>query len=261
MRLRPRRAAAPSAAAAAAVAASIALGVMLSPAAIPAVSATAAASGQASTVGALFTLTPDGKLGNHFCTGSVVDSPGGDLVLTAAHCVSQSSVGTVVFVPGYGSGKGSFGNWTVTRVLVDAKWSSSQDPDDDFAFLVVGRAGATTPIEDLTGGEVVEDRRATGGRSRWRATQERSPGQPIGCENTALSFSATQYQFNCGGFTDGTSGSPLLATGIAAGGADTVIGVIGGYQKGGATASVSYAARFSKDLAGLYQQALQQSGA
>jgi V8-like Glu-specific endopeptidase len=260
MRLRPRRAAALSATAAAAVALSIALSVMLSPAALPAVSATAAASGQASTVGALFTLTRDGELGDHFCTGSVVDSPGGDLILTAAHCVSQSSVGTVVFVPGYGSGKGSFGNWTVTRVIVDAKWSSSRDPDDDFAFLVVGQAGATTPIEDLTGGEVIGiDEPA--GRAVEVAGYPNGLGQPISCENTALSFSPTQYQFNCDGFTDGTSGSPLLAGGIAAGGADTVIGVIGGYQKGGATASVSYAARFSTNLAGLYRQALQQSGA
>ena len=38
-------------------------------------------------VGALFT-TSAGQLGQHFCTASVVDSPAGDLVITAAHCVS-----------------------------------------------------------------------------------------------------------------------------------------------------------------------------
>jgi hypothetical protein len=35
-----------------------------------------------------------------------------------------------------------------------------------------------------------------------------------------------------------------------------VIGVIGGYQQGGYTASVSYAARFSANLASLYQAAV-----
>src|ERR1700731_2819824 len=36
-------------------------------------------------VGALFT-TSKGRLGQHFCTASVVDSPAGDLLMTAAHC-------------------------------------------------------------------------------------------------------------------------------------------------------------------------------
>ena len=53
-------------------------------------------------VGALFT-TSAGKLGQHFCTASVVDSPAGDLVITAAHCVTGTS-GTVDFVPGYNRG-------------------------------------------------------------------------------------------------------------------------------------------------------------
>src|SRR5262245_1814190 len=52
-------------------------------------------------VGALFTLTPSGRLGNHFCTGTVVDSPKGDVVLTAAHCLSGQNPGSFAFVPGY----------------------------------------------------------------------------------------------------------------------------------------------------------------
>jgi hypothetical protein len=39
-------------------------------------------------------------------------------------------------------------------------------------------------------------------------------------------------------------------------GAGTVIGVIGGYEQGGDTAAVSYAARFSTRLAALYHTAL-----
>lgn len=244
----------------AAMAGVVALGVALSPATDPAVSAQAdiASFGQTSTVGALFTMTPGGALGTHFCTGSVVDSPAGDLVLTAAHCVDQASVGTVAFVPDYGSGKGPFGIWTVTQVIVDQKWSSSRDPDDDYAFLVVSQPGTKTAVEQFTGGEVIGvDEPA--GHTVEVAGYPDGEGEPITCENVALDFSPTQYQFNCGGFTDGTSGSPLLADGIAEGGVDTVIGVIGGYQQGGDTPSVSYAARFSADLATLYQQALARS--
>jgi hypothetical protein len=36
---------------------------------------------------------------------------------------------------------------------------------------------------------------------------------------------------------------------------ETVIGVIGGYEQGGLTASVSYAAKFSTRMATLYQTA------
>lgn len=248
------------AALAAAVIAAVALGLALSPATGKATStqAQAASSGQTPAVGALVTLTPDGQLGSHFCTGSVVDSPAGDLVVTAAHCVSQSSVGTVAFVPGYRGGTGPFGSWTVTRVIVDQKWSSSQDPDDDFAFLVVSQPGRDATIEHLTGGEIIGlDEPA--GREITVAGYPDGQAALVSCVNTALDFSPTQYQFDCGGFTNGTSGSPLLAGGRGER-AGTVIGVIGGYQKGGATASVSYAAHFSADLADLYQHALRQSG-
>jgi hypothetical protein len=63
-------------------------------------------------VGALFT-TSAGQLGQHFCTASVVDSPAGDLVITAAHCVTGTS-GTIEFVPGYDRGSQPYGAWTVT---------------------------------------------------------------------------------------------------------------------------------------------------
>ena len=245
-----------------AVAGAVALGAALSPAAGSAGSVTARAAGfgQAATVGALFTLTPDGGLGTHFCTASVVDSPRGDLVLTAAHCVSQASVGTVAFVPDYGSGTSPFGAWTVTRVVVDAQWSAAQDPDDDFAFLIVRQAGGTTPVQQLTGGEAIGLDEPVGGQVRV-AGYPNSGDALVSCANTVLSFSPTQYQFNCGGFSDGTSGSPLLAGGAGrGGGTPLVIGVIGGYQKGGDTAAVSYAARFGTDLAGLYQQAVGQAG-
>src|SRR6516162_6297864 len=59
-------------------------------------------------VGALFT-TSAGKLGRHFCTASVVNSPAGDLVITAAHCVSGTS--NVAFVPGYDRGATPYGVW------------------------------------------------------------------------------------------------------------------------------------------------------
>ncbi|HEX4704070.1 MAG TPA: hypothetical protein VH352_18225, partial [Pseudonocardiaceae bacterium] len=44
------------------------------------------------TVGALFTVDANG-LSAHYCTASVVDSPAGDLVITAAHCIHNGAGG------------------------------------------------------------------------------------------------------------------------------------------------------------------------
>ena len=100
-------------------------------------------------VGALFT-TSAGKLDQHFCTASVVNSPDGDLAITAAHCVTGTS-GTIDFVPGYDNGATPYGVWTVTKVYVDQAWSSSSSPDDDFAFLRISQSGSSVPVEDVTG--------------------------------------------------------------------------------------------------------------
>ena len=56
-------------------------------------------------VGALFEHDASG---NHFCTASVVDSPGHDLLITAAHCIHGGKGGgykqDIVFIPGYADG-------------------------------------------------------------------------------------------------------------------------------------------------------------
>ena len=221
------------------------------------VQAQSARYGQTTTVGALFTLSPSGQLGTHFCTASVVDSPAGDLIVTAAHCMNGRAAKQIAFIPGYSHGIDPFGIWTVRRIIENKSWVSTADPDDDFAFLVVHQTGANGGVEELTGGETVGDDVSAGRMVKVAGYPDDEDGL-ISCENTALEYSATQYQFDCGGFTDGTSGSPLLADGTD--GTDTVIGVIGGYQQGGDTASVSYAAKFSLNLSALYQDALAQAG-
>ena len=59
-------------------------------------------------------------------------------------------------------------------------------------------------------------------------------------------------EFDCGGYTDGTSGGPFLANVHPATGRGAVIGVIGGYEQGGDTPIVSYSARFGPAVAALY---------
>lgn len=236
------------------VSAAAIVGAALSPP-MTTIKAETAAYGQASTVGALFGLSPSGQLGSHFCTASVVDSPAGDLIVTAAHCMARYRAGEVAFVPGYAKGQEPFGVWTVTQVFEDQEWISSSDPDDDFAFLVVRQPGSEEAIQALTGGEAVGIDVSAGQRVEVAGDPDFGDAA-ISCANTALEFSPTQYEFACGGFTNGTSGSPLLADSGPFHGAGTVIGVIGGYEQGGRTPSVSYAARFGARLAVLYRTAL-----
>jgi V8-like Glu-specific endopeptidase len=205
-------------------------------------------------VGALFG-TSAGKLGQHFCSASVINSPHGDLVITAAHCVSGTS-GSVVFVPGYDAGATPYGVWSVTKVYVDKAWSSSSNPDDDVAVLRVGQPGSTVPIEDVTGAEQL----VTGAPALRQMVQvigyPDSSNQAITCQNWLKEPMADQLEFDCGGYTDGTSGGPFLSQVDQATGQGNVIGVIGGYQQGGDTPQVSYSAVFGSNVAALYQTAV-----
>ena len=203
-------------------------------------------------VGALFTMSK-GKLGRHFCTASVIGSPHGDLVITAAHCVTGTS--GIVFVPGYDRGAAPYGIWTVTKIYVDRSWTSSSNPDDDVAFLRVSQAGSTVPIEDVTGAEALK----TGTPARQLVEVIGYPdsgSQPIVCRNWTREPMSEQLEFDCGGYTDGTSGGPFLANVNPLTGQGRVIGVIGGYEQGGLTPQVSYSSMFGANVAALYRQAV-----
>jgi len=203
-------------------------------------------------VGALFTMS-GGKLGRHFCTASVINSPHGDLVITAAHCVSGTS--GAVFVPGYDHGPSPYGMWRVTRIYADRSWTSSADPDDDVAFLQVGQPGSIVPIEDVTGAEQLK----TGMPARQLVEVIGYPdatGTPIACRNWTREPMPDQLEFDCGGYTDGTSGGPFLADVNPQTAQGTVIGVIGGYQQGGLTPQISYSPMFGANVAALYQLAV-----
>jgi V8-like Glu-specific endopeptidase len=218
-------------------------------------------SGQAfgglAAVGALFGYSA-GKLGGHFCTASVVNSRGGDLAVTAAHCVTGKAV-HVAFVPGYANGKAPYGIWPVTAIYTDKAWQSSQNPDDDVAFLRLSAAGNGVPIEDITGAEQLGSSQVSQRLQASTLVQvigyPDGLNQPVSCVNWTKTFSPTQLQFNCNGYTNGTSGGPFLTDVSRMSGEGTIIGVIGGYEEGGSTPSVSYSSVFGSAVTALYQVA------
>jgi V8-like Glu-specific endopeptidase len=207
-------------------------------------------------VGALFTLS-GGQLRRHFCTASVVDSPHGDLVITAAHCVTRMSPSQIAFVPGYHSGLAPFGVWLTSAILSDSAWHTSNDPDHDVAFLVVHQAGSSMQVQALTGGEQLGIDWPT---RAWVQVIGYPNGteQPITCQNESKPLGLREMEFDCGGYTDGTSGGPFLGRVNPSTGVGTVIGVIGGYEEGGDIASVSYSSWFGSAVQALYQTAVAQ---
>jgi V8-like Glu-specific endopeptidase len=207
-------------------------------------------------VGALF-YQVGGRL-VHFCTGSVVHSLHENLVITAAHCMDGKSVrptGAITFAPGYHDGDFPYGRWVVRSYFTDREWQADQDPNDDVAFLVVGRPGRR--IEKYTGAE----RLVTGAPLPAQVRVVGYPNatdMPVFCDAPARAFDTDhlrQMVFFCTDYTNGTSGGPFLAHLRSSSGTGQVIGVIGGYEEGGYSSSVSYSARFYGDIGALFRKA------
>ncbi|MDT7797848.1 MAG: hypothetical protein QOI78_1281 [Actinomycetota bacterium] len=185
-------------------------------------------------VGALFAN------GSHFCSASVVHSGAGDLVLTAAHCVKDG----MAFAPGYHDGVAPLGMWTVTDVAVADGWTSSADPDLDFAFLTVSQPGNAASLESLTGANTLGIAQGFDHEITLTGYPD-TTDSPVVCTGRTTRSDTYQQRVACPGFPDGTSGGPWVTNGV-------VIGVIGGYQLGGDTPDVSYSAYFDDDVQKLY---------
>jgi V8-like Glu-specific endopeptidase len=204
-------------------------------------------------VGALVATTSSGSAGGHFCTASVVTSPHKNLAITAAHCVSRRH-GVIDFVPDYQDGSAPFGVWTVSRVIVDQAWSSSASQDDDVAFLVIAPRNGMD-VQQVTGADRIGFGETAGLPVQVIGYPD-DRNRPITCRGRTSMPLPHQLEFDCRGYTGGTSGSPFLIKVSAATGEGTVIGVIGGYQQGGDLPQISYAAVFGPNVAALYRTAI-----
>jgi len=212
-------------------------------------------------VGAVFLTGEGAHPGDHYCSASVVDSPGGDLIATAAHCIDDPGNGSTtpasfVFVPGYHDGQAPYGQWTSVKEVIDPHWSANSNPDYDIAFAVVQEIGhPQARLADLVGSEAISFNTrlpAVVSGFGYPSTSE----QPIACLNTLKPFQATQSEFDCSGFANGSSGGPLLLGISPSSGRGNLVGVIGGYQEGGLTSEVSYASVFTDSVEALYRQAI-----
>ncbi len=205
-------------------------------------------------VGALFVRDAGG---DHFCTASVVASPGKDLLITAAHCINGGKGGgyrsDIVFIPDYRDGQEPFGVWSPAKLLVAPQWADSSNPNYDVGFVVLKSHNGQSIQQVLGANQLGTD---AGYQYLVHVTgYPDSSNAPITCVNWTSRFSQTQLRFECAGYTGGTSGSPWVIRFSPRSHTGTIVGVIGGYEEGGDTPSVSYSARIGTAIQKLYQQA------
>lgn len=184
----------------------------------------------------------------HVCTGSVVHSTGGNLIMTAAHCLAGASL--ITFVPGFAgdAAPGPADVWKAEAVYLDPRWMASKDPHADYAIARVSNdAGA--PVESRVGlALTLGVTPPPGSRVTVLGYPAGVGGSPIGCQ---ASTSVTDTGFPalaCEGLVDGTSGAPWVS-------GTTLIGLIGGLERGGCAANMSYSAPFDAQTAELLHRA------
>lgn len=210
------------------------------------------------SVGVLFSTDTD--MTAHYCSASVVHSPGRDLILTAAHCGVATNV---VFVPGYTKGalRQPYGVWSIGATFTDRRWQDLETGSDyDVTFARVEPDGRGRRIEDVTGANRLT--RTPGWTNKitavgYPAEAADPDGRAIRC--TALTDrlpGLQQLTMSCGGYYTGTSGSPWLLDYDPRTRTGAVIGLVGGLDGGGLDDGTSYSPYFGEAVFALYRTAV-----
>ena len=184
-----------------------------------------------SQVGALFAGPSDQGL--HFCTASVVHSPAGNVIATAAHCLAGTGAG-LVFVPGYHDGVAPYGLWAVEAAYVDPRWLRDRDPQADYAFLTVSphtTDGRSVQVEHLVGGDELVINRSFTTPVTVVAYPGRVGGRPIRC--AATTYAHLGYPGVRLPWLRGRDERRTVADRYAPTGRGRLFGVIGGLHQGG----------------------------
>ncbi|MFI5669208.1 trypsin-like serine peptidase [Streptomyces sp. NPDC051704] len=215
--------------------------------------------------------------GEHWCTASVVDSPKGTVVATAAHCVAPAgeggepgalahdgmAIGELSFAPaftGEGGGRQPLGVWKVRAVHVDERWTKWGEDTADFAFLSIAPDEDGRTVQQAVGGaDEAPKPDWTSGYEREVTVvgypeSDRNPqNKPVSCttQTSHDQEDPAMLYIGCAGFWSGTSGSPWIADRGGPGNPGRLIGVL----SGGDTDVDSTAALFDEKAKALYEQA------
>ncbi|MER5465908.1 trypsin-like serine protease [Streptomyces sp. NPDC002668] len=207
----------------------------------------------------------DGTNTGRFCGGTVVNSPGKNLVMSAGHCFDdQDARKNLTFVPKYDDGKKPFGSFTVKpgRIYVDKRYLSKGTDaaaDLDFNFLQLEPRGGKN-VQDIVGGAEL----------LINAGYEHNPvrligypnalKRPLDCTDKTVRYNSTDpkipgsfLRIECKAYSGGASGGPFL---VKKGSGYGIVGVIGGWHTGGDVDDISYSSYLDGDAKKLYDDAV-----
>jgi V8-like Glu-specific endopeptidase len=168
----------------------------------------------ASTTGKLLVETPDGP---GECSGTVVNSLGKSLVVTAAHCIhggrGRGFYRNFVFVPGHHVGAQPFGRWTARAWTVLSNWAEATDMRYDVGILVMQPKGGRR-IAEVTGGQGLtwNQRRGLAATSLGypRSPRGKYDGHRLGyCQGATVQGDWGRHRIACD-MGQGASGGPWL---------------------------------------------------
>jgi hypothetical protein len=182
----------------------------------------------------------------HTCTGAVLDSAGGDLILTAAHCVAEGLDAN--FVAGLLNDAPPEDVWHIDAVYLDPRWVANQDPIADFAIARVSRDTGGTIQAQAGGGLTLGPAPKPGTVVTVTGYALGEGGGPIGCRGATAPAAKGFPSFLCGAVADGLSGSPWIT-------GSTAVGLIGGLEGGGCDENVSYSPPFDDAIRQLLARA------
>ena len=199
-------------------------------------------------------VSPDPRVGAvflvgttmHVCTGGVLNTPSGNLILTAAHCLAGGV--DAAFVAGFNNEAAPENVWHVDAVYLDPRWLANQDPLADFAVARVSRDLGGSVQAQAGGGFEVAPTPAPGTVVTVSGYGYGVGGGPVGCTAATAPDTKGFPALACGGLVAGLSGAPWVV-------GSTVIGVVGGLDGGGCNDSLSYTPPFDKAVTAVLARA------
>jgi V8-like Glu-specific endopeptidase len=118
-------------------------------------------SAPATTTGKVFFTDHNG--GNWVCSGSLVNSPAQNVVITAGHCVYGTAGGELpagetwhsnwVFAPDYSYGYAPFGYWTARQLWTLTNYINNGDEQDDLGAAILNPNSSGWNAVALLGGQ------------------------------------------------------------------------------------------------------------
>ena len=187
------------------------------------------------------------------CSAGTVNTPKGDMVVTAAHCVyaNFSYMQDWIYVPAYYNGPTGWGTWFASNMGVTSSWKFNANPYDDFAIVNVAPASnGRTLVQTAGANGLVTDQSYIQNVVIWGYPGSYNDGlTPEYC--TVTTFQSGPLVGAPCNLSQGASGGPWLTSYNAATGL--------GYEFGetsteNSTYSDNYSPYFGSDFISLYNQ-------